>query len=73
MIRKLAADNGVDLSTVTGTGVGGRIRREDVVAAAEAAKEAAAKAAAAAAPAPASAGTAPPEAFGRPVGRGAPR
>jgi 2-oxoglutarate dehydrogenase E2 component (dihydrolipoamide succinyltransferase) len=61
VIRKLAADSGVDLSAVKGTGVGGRIRREDVVAAAEAAKAAAAAAAAppapaaAAAPAPAAA------------------
>jgi 2-oxoglutarate dehydrogenase E2 component (dihydrolipoamide succinyltransferase) len=56
----LAADNGIDLSTVVGTGVGGRIRREDVLAAAEAAKAAAAQAAAqaAAALAPASAPTA---------------
>ncbi|WND37964.1 2-oxoglutarate dehydrogenase, E2 component, dihydrolipoamide succinyltransferase [Streptomyces sp. BB1-1-1] len=50
LVRKLAAENGVDLSTVKGTGVGGRIRKQDVVAAAEAAK-AAAPAPAAAAPA----------------------
>ncbi|MGX5209295.1 2-oxoglutarate dehydrogenase, E2 component, dihydrolipoamide succinyltransferase [Streptomyces violaceus] len=49
LVRKLAAENGVDLSTVKGTGVGGRIRKQDVIAAAEAAK------AAAAAPAPAAA------------------
>ncbi|WP_420823793.1 E3 binding domain-containing protein, partial [Streptomyces torulosus] len=42
----LAAENGVDLASVKGTGVGGRIRKQDVIAAAEAAK------AAAAAPAP---------------------
>jgi pyruvate dehydrogenase E2 component (dihydrolipoamide acetyltransferase) len=30
LVRKLAADLGVDLAKVTGTGVGGRIRREDV-------------------------------------------
>jgi 2-oxoglutarate dehydrogenase E2 component (dihydrolipoamide succinyltransferase) len=47
-VRKLAADNGVDLATVTGTGVGGRIRKQDVLAAAEAAKAAAAAAPAAA-------------------------
>jgi 2-oxoglutarate dehydrogenase E2 component (dihydrolipoamide succinyltransferase) len=35
IIRKLAGDLGVDLTTVEGTGVGGRIRRQDVVAAAE--------------------------------------
>ncbi|MGV9621119.1 2-oxoglutarate dehydrogenase, E2 component, dihydrolipoamide succinyltransferase [Streptomyces tendae] len=51
LVRKLAAENGVDLSTVKGTGVGGRIRKQDVVAAAEAAK--------AAAPAPAAAPAAP--------------
>ncbi|MEU5039585.1 2-oxoglutarate dehydrogenase, E2 component, dihydrolipoamide succinyltransferase [Streptomyces griseorubiginosus] len=49
LVRKLAAESGVDLGTVKGTGVGGRIRKQDVVAAAEAAK------AAAAAPAPAAA------------------
>ncbi|WP_345021284.1 2-oxoglutarate dehydrogenase, E2 component, dihydrolipoamide succinyltransferase, partial [Streptomyces shaanxiensis] len=49
LVRKLAAENGVDLATVKGTGVGGRIRKQDVIAAAEAAK------AAAAAPAPAAA------------------
>ncbi|MFE3269821.1 2-oxoglutarate dehydrogenase, E2 component, dihydrolipoamide succinyltransferase, partial [Streptomyces sp. NPDC059215] len=52
LVRKLAAENGVDLAAVKGTGVGGRIRKQDVVAAAEAAKAAAAPApAAAAAPA----------------------
>ncbi len=52
LVRKLAAENGVDLSTVKGTGVGGRIRKQDVIAAAEAAKAAAlAPAAAPAAPA----------------------
>ncbi|WP_086886242.1 2-oxoglutarate dehydrogenase, E2 component, dihydrolipoamide succinyltransferase, partial [Streptomyces rhizosphaericus] len=51
LVRKLAAENNVDLSTVKGTGVGGRIRKQDVVAAAEAAKAAAqAQAPAAAAP-----------------------
>ncbi|MEU8710708.1 2-oxoglutarate dehydrogenase, E2 component, dihydrolipoamide succinyltransferase [Streptomyces sp. NPDC048663] len=50
LVRKLAAENGVDLGAVKGTGVGGRIRKQDVLAAAEAAK-AAAPAPAAAAPA----------------------
>ncbi|WP_029135406.1 2-oxoglutarate dehydrogenase, E2 component, dihydrolipoamide succinyltransferase [Nakamurella lactea] len=59
VIRKLAADNGVDLSTVSGSGVGGRIRREDVVKAAEAAKAAAATPAAAAG-APARSGSGAP-------------
>ena len=61
VIRKLAADSGVDLSTVKGTGVGGRIRREDVVAAAEAAK------AAAAAPAPAAPAPSAPAAASTPA------
>ncbi|MFB6964219.1 2-oxoglutarate dehydrogenase, E2 component, dihydrolipoamide succinyltransferase, partial [[Kitasatospora] papulosa] len=51
LVRKLAAENGVDLGAVKGTGVGGRIRKQDVVAAAEAAKAAAPAPAAAAAPA----------------------
>ena len=56
IVRKLAKDKGVDLSTVTGTGVGGRIRKQDVEAAAKAAEEARA---AAAAPAPAAEASAP--------------
>ncbi|PSK99740.1 2-oxoglutarate dehydrogenase E2 component [Haloactinopolyspora alba] len=40
LVRKLAAEHGVDLSTVTGSGIGGRIRKQDVQAAAEAAKAA---------------------------------
>ena len=34
LVRKLADKHGVDLSTVEGTGVGGRIRKQDVLAAA---------------------------------------
>ncbi|MFI1256827.1 2-oxoglutarate dehydrogenase, E2 component, dihydrolipoamide succinyltransferase [Streptomyces netropsis] len=48
LVRKLAAENGVNLATVQGTGVGGRIRKQDVIAAAEAVKAAAAAPAAAA-------------------------
>jgi pyruvate dehydrogenase E2 component (dihydrolipoamide acetyltransferase) len=35
LVRKLAEKHGVDLSTVEGTGVGGRIRKQDVLAAAD--------------------------------------
>ncbi|WP_460511106.1 2-oxoglutarate dehydrogenase, E2 component, dihydrolipoamide succinyltransferase, partial [Corynebacterium tapiri] len=35
LVRKLADKHGVDLNTVEGTGVGGRIRKQDVLAAAE--------------------------------------
>ena len=34
LVRKLASESGIDLSTVAGTGVGGRIRKDDVIAAA---------------------------------------
>jgi pyruvate dehydrogenase E2 component (dihydrolipoamide acetyltransferase) len=37
-VRKLASQHGVELGSVTGTGVGGRIRKQDVLDAAEAAK-----------------------------------
>ncbi|WP_244203775.1 E3 binding domain-containing protein, partial [Streptomyces albovinaceus] len=30
LVRKLASENNVDLSSVKGTGVGGRIRKQDV-------------------------------------------
>ncbi|KTR94353.1 dihydrolipoamide acetyltransferase [Microbacterium testaceum] len=55
LVRRLAQQQGVDLNTVKGSGVGGRIRKEDVLKAAEAAKSAPAAAPAApaaAAPAP---------------------
>ncbi|MET9957284.1 2-oxoglutarate dehydrogenase, E2 component, dihydrolipoamide succinyltransferase [Streptomyces sp. NPDC006339] len=52
LVRKLATENGVDLAAVKGTGVGGRIRKQDVLAAAEAKKAAPAPAAAPAAAAP---------------------
>src|SRR6516162_8803850 len=35
LVRKLATENSVDLAEVKGTGVGGRIRKQDVLAAAE--------------------------------------
>ncbi|WP_121833462.1 2-oxoglutarate dehydrogenase, E2 component, dihydrolipoamide succinyltransferase, partial [Streptomyces sp. S1] len=52
LVRKLATENGVDLGSVKGSGVGGRIRKQDVLAAAEAKKAAPAPAAAPAASAP---------------------
>jgi len=36
LVRKLAVEHGIDLSTVQGTGVGGRIRKQDVLAAVKA-------------------------------------
>ncbi|MCY1236312.1 Dihydrolipoyllysine-residue acetyltransferase component of pyruvate dehydrogenase complex [compost metagenome] len=58
-MRKLANQQGVDISSLTGTGVGGRIRKQDVLAAAEAkAAPAAAAPAASKQAAPASAPTA---------------
>jgi 2-oxoglutarate dehydrogenase E2 component (dihydrolipoamide succinyltransferase) len=36
LVRKLAAEHAVDLETITGTGVGGRIRKQDVIEAARA-------------------------------------
>jgi 2-oxoglutarate dehydrogenase E2 component (dihydrolipoamide succinyltransferase) len=54
LVRKLASEHDIDLSTLTGSGVGGRIRKQDVLAAAEAKQQAAAPAPAEApAPAPA--------------------
>ena len=51
IVRKLARELGVDLASVSGTGVGGRVRREDIEAAAAAARAAVAAPAAPAAPA----------------------
>ena len=39
LVRKLANENNIDLAEVTGTGVGGRIRKQDVLAAAEQKKQ----------------------------------
>jgi 2-oxoglutarate dehydrogenase E2 component (dihydrolipoamide succinyltransferase) len=63
LVRKLAAENNVDLAEVSGTGVGGRIRKQDVLSAAAktaAEKEGAQKAPAAAAPAAAAPSAAKP-------------
>ena len=57
LVRKLAAQHSVDLGSLTGTGIGGRIRKQDVLDAAEQAKAAAAQPAAPAAPAAAAPST----------------
>ncbi|HEY2673783.1 MAG TPA: 2-oxoglutarate dehydrogenase, E2 component, dihydrolipoamide succinyltransferase [Rugosimonospora sp.] len=61
LVRKLAAEHGVDLGALRGTGVGGRIRKQDVLDAAEARRAAEAAAAAAPAAKAASAPVAKPE------------
>ncbi|OBF12117.1 2-oxoglutarate dehydrogenase, E2 component, dihydrolipoamide succinyltransferase [Mycobacterium sp. ACS4054] len=66
LVRKLATENGIDLAQITGTGVGGRIRKQDVLAAAEK-KQQAQKA-----PAPAQAPAAAPAVDGRAAAAPAP-
>ncbi len=51
LVRKLASEHGIDLATVTGTGVGGRIRKQDILDAAALARGVAGQPAAAALPA----------------------
>jgi 2-oxoglutarate dehydrogenase E2 component (dihydrolipoamide succinyltransferase) len=65
LVRKLAAQHGVDLASLEGTGVGGRIRKQDVLDAAKAAQEAPA----AEQPAPAAAGVS----AGQPAGSAGPQ
>ena len=60
LVRKLATEHDVDLSTLSGTGVGGRIRKQDVLAAAEAARAAKTAATAPSAPAATTAPAAQP-------------
>jgi pyruvate dehydrogenase E2 component (dihydrolipoamide acetyltransferase) len=65
LVRKLASEHGVTLESIAGSGVGGRIRKQDVLEAAgqqRAAEEAAAAAAAAAAAVPAATTTTTPAA-----------
>jgi 2-oxoglutarate dehydrogenase E2 component (dihydrolipoamide succinyltransferase) len=57
LVRRLAAEHGVDLASVTGTGVGGRVRKQDVIDAAKA--QQAAEQAKQAQPAPAASAPAP--------------
>jgi pyruvate dehydrogenase E2 component (dihydrolipoamide acetyltransferase) len=63
LVRKLAAENNIDLGSLNGTGVGGRIRKQDVLAAAE---QRAQKEQAATAPAPTPAPAAPAPAAAKP-------
>jgi pyruvate dehydrogenase E2 component (dihydrolipoamide acetyltransferase) len=83
LVRKLATENGVDLATVTGTGVGGRIRKQDVLDAARsqrggaqaapaAAPNSYAQAAPAAPPAPAQPAPAPAQPAPAPAPQAAP-
>jgi pyruvate dehydrogenase E2 component (dihydrolipoyllysine-residue acetyltransferase) len=67
LVRKLAAEHNVDLASVQGTGVGGRIRKQDVIEAARARQAAEAK------PAPAPAPAAPPAAATAPAAQAAPQ
>jgi 2-oxoglutarate dehydrogenase E2 component (dihydrolipoamide succinyltransferase) len=55
LVRRLAAESGIDVTTIPGTGVGGRIRREDIADAIAAAKTKTAAPAAPPAAAPAAA------------------
>jgi 2-oxoglutarate dehydrogenase E2 component (dihydrolipoamide succinyltransferase) len=66
LVRKLAGEHGVDLASVKGTGVGGRIRKQDVLEAAEKAKAAKAAPAPAQQAAPAAAPAAKPAAKPQP-------
>ena len=59
LVRKLAAEHDVDLGSITGTGVGGRIRKQDVLDAARQRRGSEAPRPAAAAPAPPPAPAAP--------------
>ena len=60
LVRKLASENDIDLSSLSGSGVGGRIRKQDVLAAVEAKQQAAPPAAEQqSAPAPKAAAPAP--------------
>ena len=60
LVRKLASEHGIDLATVTGTGVGGRIRKQDILDAAALARGGAGQPVAAAPPAAAAPAAAPP-------------
>jgi pyruvate dehydrogenase E2 component (dihydrolipoamide acetyltransferase) len=67
LVRKLAAEQGVNLASLKGTGVGGRIRKQDVITAAEEQKAAQQPAAPAAATPSAAPGEAKPAAAPSPL------
>jgi 2-oxoglutarate dehydrogenase E2 component (dihydrolipoamide succinyltransferase) len=67
VVRRLAAENNLDLNRVTGTGAGGRIMREDVLAAVSSGTAAASATAAPTAPAPAARPAAQPAAPTQPA------
>jgi pyruvate dehydrogenase E2 component (dihydrolipoamide acetyltransferase) len=67
LVRNIAREHGVNLEEVPGTGLGGRVTKEDILGFVEQRKGAAAKAPAAPAPAPAPAPVAPPVAPPAPV------
>ncbi len=71
LVRKLASEHGVDLTALSGTGVGGRIRKQDVLAAAEETRKAAEQAARPAEPDPEATPAAGP-ATAAPAGTSAP-
>jgi pyruvate dehydrogenase E2 component (dihydrolipoamide acetyltransferase) len=72
LVRKLASEHSVDLGTVKGTGVGGRIRKQDVLEAARAAQQAAQQAPPAAPPAAPAPAQAPVGRHAAPAPAGAP-
>jgi 2-oxoglutarate dehydrogenase E2 component (dihydrolipoamide succinyltransferase) len=67
LVRKLAAEHAVDLDTVTGTGVGGRIRKQDVIEASRAQRAAQPPAQPAPAQVPPAPAPAPQQAPGQPA------
>jgi pyruvate dehydrogenase E2 component (dihydrolipoamide acetyltransferase) len=72
LVRRLATEHGIDLAAVAGTGVGGRVRKQDIIAAAEA-KAAASKAEADAKAAAEARAAAPAAAPAPPAGTGGSR
>src|SRR6266568_1375925 len=72
LVRKLAAEHDIDLGSMMGTGVGGRIRKQDVLDAARQRRGGEAPRPAPAAPAPAPSAPAAPQAAAQPAAGGPP-